>query len=269
MKLRKLKILNVLAVLILIVVIFWTANAQAAGSETPEWQNWIAIGAYTGFVVIAMGFFMHWRLTVTSLHQVDLENQIKEQAKELKAQGEITRQIEQDAQAATNLLRDAIENITEGFAVYGLEDRLVICNDNYREIYSRVADILVPGISFGELVDEDIKRSKIPGDQIAEMKKALLDQHNQCTGEPLIRQAQDGRWIQSTDYRTSEGGLVGIRSDVTAYKDAEAELREKMENLEVFNKVAVGRELRMIELKKEINALFEKSGQAEKYDIVE
>ncbi len=51
-------------------------------------------------------------------------------------------------------------------------------------------------------------------------------------------------------------------------KRAEADLQEKYAELERFHKVTVGRELRMIELKQEVNALLKAGGQAEKYKIV-
>jgi DNA-binding NtrC family response regulator len=51
-------------------------------------------------------------------------------------------------------------------------------------------------------------------------------------------------------------------------KQADAELKEKFAELERFNKVTVGRELRMIELKQEVNALLRAAGQPEKYRIV-
>ena len=41
-----------------------------------------------------------------------------------------------------------------------------------------------------------------------------------------------------------------------------------MKELEVFNHVAVGRELKMIELKREINELAEQLGEPEKYEII-
>ena len=49
---------------------------------------------------------------------------------------------------------------------------------------------------------------------------------------------------------------------------AEVEIRTKVRELEEFNRLSVGRELRMIELKKEINQLLDKSGSTNKYEIV-
>lgn len=51
-------------------------------------------------------------------------------------------------------------------------------------------------------------------------------------------------------------------------KRAEADLKEKYAELERFHKVTVGRELRMIELKQEVNELLQESGRAAKYKIV-
>ncbi len=52
-------------------------------------------------------------------------------------------------------------------------------------------------------------------------------------------------------------------------KERVDELREKCEELERFNKVTMGREWRMLELKREVNALLEAAGQVAKYTVVE
>ena len=62
---------------------------------------------------------------------------------------------------------------------------------------------------------------------------------------------------------------IGLFRDNSERKAAEEELKKRADELEKFNKLAVGRELKMIKLKKEINALLEKSGKEPGYKIVE
>lgn len=63
--------------------------------------------------------------------------------------------------------------------------------------------------------------------------------------------------------------MVGTLQDITDRKTAEFELQGNMETLQRFNNLTVGRELNMIELKKEVNELLTKSGQPPKYKIIE
>lgn len=56
-----------------------------------------------------------------------------------------------------------------------------------------------------------------------------------------------------------------ISTDITYRKEVEEKLEKKMEELGQFNKLAVGRELQMIEMKKEIDNLLRELGREEKY----
>ncbi|HYF15987.1 MAG TPA: chemotaxis protein CheB [Phycisphaerales bacterium] len=62
-------------------------------------------------------------------------------------------------------------------------------------------------------------------------------------------------------------GYVKIMRDLTESKRAQEALREQMDELKRFNAAAVGREARMIELKKEINALCERIGEPPRYKV--
>jgi PAS domain S-box-containing protein len=58
-----------------------------------------------------------------------------------------------------------------------------------------------------------------------------------------------------------------VFQDITEQKKAEDELKRKIEELERYKNVTVGRELTMIKLKKEINELCEKLGEKPKYNV--
>ena len=55
--------------------------------------------------------------------------------------------------------------------------------------------------------------------------------------------------------------------DITERKKIEEELRKYMAELEQFNRLAVGREQRMIELKREVNKAYERLGEKPPYDL--
>ena len=71
-----------------------------------------------------------------------------------------------DVADARQRLIDAIESISEGFALYDAEDRLVLCNSVYREIlFPGLADVVVPGTQF-----ETIIRHAAEGGLVAEAR---------------------------------------------------------------------------------------------------
>jgi PAS domain S-box-containing protein len=63
--------------------------------------------------------------------------------------------------------------------------------------------------------------------------------------------------------------IVGTHTDISGRKQAEKALLEKIDELERFSRLTVGREITMVELKKEVNDLLNQLGKENKYRIVE
>ena len=135
------------------------------------------------------------------------------------------RRAEAARRASEQRLADAIESVSEGFALFDAEDRLVLCNDRYRELYPGLADMIVPGIPFAAIARAAAERGLVRdaagrADEWLERRLAL---HRDPPG-PLLHAQSDGRWIQVNERRTRDGGTVAVFTDVTELKRAEQAL---------------------------------------------
>jgi PAS domain-containing protein len=71
-----------------------------------------------------------------------------------------------EATEARRRLTDALETISEGFFLYDADDRMVLCNSRYRELYPGMADVYKPGLDFAQMVRTVAERS-IVADAVA------------------------------------------------------------------------------------------------------
>jgi PAS domain S-box-containing protein len=75
-------------------------------------------------------------------------------------------------------------------------------------------------------------------------------------------------WIDTAipDESGSIAEIIGVGRDISQQKEAEIKLQEKMKDLKNFNRLMVGRENRMLELKQEVNQLLMALGRPGKYN---
>ncbi len=131
------------------------------------------------------------------------------------------------AQAAEIRLRDAIDTVSEAFVLWDGAGRLLMCNRNYRDFFSLEPHLLKRGASRGT---------------VARFAKLAIRQEQPSPhGKRGVREAEmnDGRWLQISERRTADGGVVMTAVDITAIKlqeetrrRNEEQLREVVENLE-------------------------------------
>ena len=144
-----------------------------------------------------------------------------------RAAAEMERLRAEDALATTEArLSDAVESISDGFVLYDAEDRLVTCNQAFRDISKVNADLARPGVSFEELIRANVGNGELdlPEDRLEAWIDDRMARHLEASGEFEVK-LSNGRWVRVIERRTSEGGTVGIRSDITELKDAEEALR--------------------------------------------
>jgi len=131
----------------------------------------------------------------------------------------------------------AIEAIPDGFVLYDREDRLLTCNQRYRDIYALSAPAMIPGTRF-----EDILRYGLQNGQHTDAKgreeEWLAERMAQHRNPQGIQEQQlsDGRWIRAHDHPTPDGGHVGLRVDITPLKEQQAALQAAREAAEAANR---------------------------------
>ncbi|GAB4362655.1 MAG: hypothetical protein Kow00114_18100 [Kiloniellaceae bacterium] len=132
----------------------------------------------------------------------------------------------QREQQARNRLFDAIEALPDGFVFYDADDRLEICNRRYREIYPESAHLMVPGATFEEVIRGGVANGQYPaavGNEEAWIRERL--EIHRTARAPLEQELPNGRWVRIVERRTSDGGLVGFRTDITELKEREFALQ--------------------------------------------
>jgi hypothetical protein len=118
-------------------------------------------------------------------------------------------------------LTDAIEVIPDGFAMFDKDDRLVMCNSGYREMYCKAADLFVPGTLLSDILGIGAYRGQFPaaiGREIEWIDEQLA--LHQAGTDALVTEYGDCRWHKLTERRTASGDLVGFRVDVTELQNA-------------------------------------------------
>jgi signal transduction histidine kinase/CheY-like chemotaxis protein len=132
-----------------------------------------------------------------------------------------------DADAARARLRDAIESLSDGFALFDAEDRLVMCNTAFLAIWPEFRDLVEERPSFDQLVDVLAGNGSAVGSLIApeRWKQERLARHRNAGAH--VQLLSDGRWLQINELRTSEGGTVSIYTDITSVKAEDARQRAR------------------------------------------
>jgi PAS domain S-box-containing protein len=131
-----------------------------------------------------------------------------------------------EASDAHSRLYEAFEVVPEGLALFDADDRYVMWNRRYAELYSLDENVIAVGRRF-----EDVLRAGLAAGQYSE----ALGREQEWLAERLARHAQtssvheqrlpNNRWLQICERRTADGGSVGIRIDITELKQREESVR--------------------------------------------
>jgi len=146
---------------------------------------------------------------------------------------------EAQAEQARKRLQEAIECISEGFALYDADDRLVLCNSKFRDGLQGVDEVLTPGWRFEDALRVIAQLRVHNGLLSAEEPEAWLarrlERHRNPAGA-FEEQLLDASYVMVSERRTHDGGIVGVYTDITEMKRREARLEAATREAEAANK---------------------------------
>ena len=216
--------------------------------EASGWERWPATHP-DDFAQAQQALFRHWKgdtpyhdLTVRAIHKDGHVVWVQDRGRvvERDAQGrslmftgtrmDVTELVRAQAAAAESerILRSAIEALDQGFVLFDPQDRLVMCNEQYRQFRPKTAKHIVEGARFEDIIREGVLNGELP-DAIGREEEWVAERmalHGQPTLD-ILQRVSSGRVLRVLERSTPDGYRVGFRIDVTDIVNAREAAAEK------------------------------------------
>jgi PAS domain S-box-containing protein len=123
-------------------------------------------------------------------------------------------------------LREAIDILPQGIVFLDAEGRYILWNRKYAEIYSRSSDLFKPGARLEDTIRVGVARGDYP-EAIGREEEWIAERLTRLyqPGERHEQTLADGRVVLIDERLTEDGGVIGLRVDITELKQREASFR--------------------------------------------
>jgi diguanylate cyclase (GGDEF)-like protein/PAS domain S-box-containing protein len=130
------------------------------------------------------------------------------------------------AAAAHERLREALEILPQGIVFLDNEGRYILWNQKYADIYKRSADLFKVGARLEDTLRVGVARGDYPA--AIGREEAWIKERLELLYKPGRQHEQvlaDGRCVLIEERQTSDGGVIGLRMDISDLKQREASFR--------------------------------------------
>ena len=147
---------------------------------------------------------------------------------------------QQRTKTADDLMKQALDTIADGFAIFDPDDRLAVMNQRYLGYSPSDTEGPGLGITFHDLMHQDQRRHFYPdvvGNEAAFIEDRIAA-HREGRARPVTFRTSDGRWAQARDYRLPDGSTVTVRTDISDLVERDRALRESQAGLATAQRIA-------------------------------
>lgn len=141
--------------------------------------------------------------------------------------------------ASERLYRATVDAMDAAVVLFGPDERMVLCNAEFRELYAPLGPLLQPGLSFEALMRAALERGLVP-EAIGQEDTWLQERmrKHRRPGMPINRRFHDGRWRRIVEQRLPDGSLLAFSTDIT-------EMMRRKQALELAQREAEQARLRL------------------------
>ena len=127
----------------------------------------------------------------------------------------------------TFMLHAMVDRMPEGIAIWDKDDRLVLCNQAYRDVFGRIEGCLREGVHFDDVLRAEMDAAYAPVSATASWFEQR--QHRHWIGDVGERRKIGGREYETIDCQCANGGILTFVRDVTELAAKELDLRNVQE----------------------------------------
>jgi PAS domain S-box-containing protein len=128
----------------------------------------------------------------------------------------------------------ALSNMSHGLCMFDGQQRLIVCNRRYAELYGLTEAQTQPGTMLRAILERRIAAGTDPQD----MKNYVNDRLSEVSSNKFYQvthRLRDGRYVSIVHQPMPDGGWVGTHEDVTEMKRAETERAEALAEAQRFH----------------------------------
>jgi diguanylate cyclase (GGDEF)-like protein len=118
----------------------------------------------------------------------------------------------------------ALDNMSQGLCMFDADQRLLVCNERYIEMYGLSHELAKPGTPFRTIVESRIANGLFAGDDPARYLEERLSSSAEPVPTTKVQELRDGRIIAVMHEPMEQGGWVATHEDITQLRRIEAQL---------------------------------------------
>ncbi|WP_312224152.1 diguanylate cyclase [Rhizobium rhizoryzae] len=140
--------------------------------------------------------------------------------------------LEQELSASRNMMATAMAEMSDGFAMFGPNGRIVFCNERYKALFPKSGYARKPGAHILDILKVTARsgeRNDLPSDVDDHQIKTTAEKL--FTDKDEIFQLADGRWLSLRTRVTDENYVLALVSDITSVKESELSFKSFAEQM--------------------------------------